>query len=621
VDQAPRLGGRYEIGPILGRGGMAEVRLGTDIRLGREVAVKRLRSDLAMDATFQARFRREAQAAAGLNHPNIVAVYDTGEEMAPDGTHVQPFIVMERVEGRTLREVLNDDRKLLPERALEIISGVLGALDYSHRAGIVHRDIKPGNVMLTPDGQVKVMDFGIARAVADATSVTQTSAVVGTAQYLSPEQARGETVDSRSDIYSAGCLLYELLASRPPFTGDSPFSVAYQHVREQADPPSTHNADIPPALDAIVMKALAKRVEDRYQSAAEMLSDVRRHLDGEPVEAPTAMIAAAPVVSAPEPEPTSLFRGAPEDEEPRRRRWPIVALVLLLVLLLAGAVLAGLQMFGGGGPEQVSVPDVTNMTEQNAERRLRQEGLRVGDVDQETSDSVPQGRVISQDPGADETVDEGSEIDLLISAGKEPVVVKHVLGLSKDEATRIMEGLGLEVRYQTRASSEPKDVVVATDPNAGETVPVGSTVTLVLSEGQRTVPTVVGRSEAEARTTLQGAGFQVEVQYDDSTPSRKGVVLRQDPAGDTQARPGSTVTITVSDYVAPEPTREPRPSPDRPSPDGNGNNNNGNNNNGGGGPDRTPPQPSPPAPDEPPPPPAGEGGGDPPPEGQQAAAQ
>ena len=282
------IGGRYELGELLGRGGMAEVRKGHDTRLGRVVAIKRLRTDLASDATFQARFRREAQSAASLNHPAIVAVYDTGEEPASDGSGVsQPYIVMEFVAGRTLRDILREGRKILPERALEITSGVLSALDYSHRAGIIHRDIKPGNVMLTPSGDVKVMDFGIARAISDASStMTQTAAVVGTAQYLSPEQARGETVDSRSDVYSAGCLVYELLTGRPPFVGDSPVAVAYQHVREPARPPSDHDTDLPPAVDAIVMKALAKRLEDRYQSAAAMRSDIERYLAGRPVQAP-----------------------------------------------------------------------------------------------------------------------------------------------------------------------------------------------------------------------------------------------------------------------------------------------------------------------------------------------
>uniref|UniRef100_UPI00260DCD78 Stk1 family PASTA domain-containing Ser/Thr kinase n=1 Tax=Nocardioides sp. TaxID=35761 RepID=UPI00260DCD78 len=313
------VGGRYELGELLGRGGMAEVRKGTDSRLGRIVAVKRLRTDLASDATFQARFRREAQSSASLNHPAIVAVYDTGEEPAEDGSGVaQPYIVMEYVAGRTLRDILREGRKILPERALEITSGVLSALDYSHRAGIIHRDIKPGNVMLTPTGDVKVMDFGIARAISDAAnSMTQTAAVVGTAQYLSPEQARGETVDSRSDVYSAGCLLYELLTGRPPFVGDSPVAVAYQHVREQADPPSDHDTDLPPAIDAIVMKALAKRLEDRYQSAGAMRTDIEHYLAGRPVEAvPPVPAAPAGAAAAAVPAAAAAAATSPRRPEP-----------------------------------------------------------------------------------------------------------------------------------------------------------------------------------------------------------------------------------------------------------------------------------------------------------------
>ena len=259
TSQPKLVGGRYELGELLGRGGMAEVHRALDLRLGRPVAVKELRADLANDPTFQARFRREAQSAAGLNHPTIVAVYDTGEETDPVTGSSIPYIVMELVEGQTLRDVLREGRKLLPERALELTVGVLDALSYSHKAGIVHRDIKPANVMLTPNGQVKVMDFGIARAVADTSAtMTQTAAVIGTAQYLSPEQARGETVDARSDIYSAGCLLYELLVGRPPFIGDSPVSVAYQHVREAPQPPSQLDPEITPDIDAITLKALAK---------------------------------------------------------------------------------------------------------------------------------------------------------------------------------------------------------------------------------------------------------------------------------------------------------------------------------------------------------------------------
>ena len=272
------IGGRYELEDLLGRGGMAEVRRAVDTRLGRPVAIKQLRTDLATDPTFQARFRREAQSAAGLNHPNIVAVYDTGEETDPrTGTSI-PYIVMELVEGPTLRDVLRDGRKILPERALELTQGVLDALSYSHRAGIIHRDIKPANVMLTQSGTVKVMDFGIARAVADTSAtMTQTAAVIGTAQYLSPEQARGETVDARSDIYSAGCLMYELLVGRPPFVGESPVSVAYQHVREAPVPPSQLDPVITPDIDAVTLKALAK---DRGRPLPVGAGDEGRHHPG-----------------------------------------------------------------------------------------------------------------------------------------------------------------------------------------------------------------------------------------------------------------------------------------------------------------------------------------------------
>jgi predicted Ser/Thr protein kinase len=288
MEEPRRLGGRYELGSVLGRGGMAEVYLAHDTRLGRTVAVKTLRVDLARDPSFQARFRREAQSAASLNHPSIVAVYDTGEDYV-DGVSV-PYIVMEYVDGSTLRELLHSGRKLLPERAMEMTVGVLQALEYSHRAGIVHRDIKPANVMLTRTGQVKVMDFGIARAMGDSgMTMTQTAAVIGTAQYLSPEQAKGEQVDARSDLYSTGCLLYELLTVRPPFVGDSPVAVAYQHVREDPQPPSVYDPEVTPAMDAIVLKALTKDPDYRYQSADEMRADIEAALDGQPVGAAVAM--------------------------------------------------------------------------------------------------------------------------------------------------------------------------------------------------------------------------------------------------------------------------------------------------------------------------------------------
>src|SRR6202167_5734748 len=285
MTQPRLLGGRYELDGIVGRGGMAEVFRARDIRLDRIVGVKTLRDDLARDQTFQARSRREAQSAASLNHPSIVAVYDTGEDLVRNLP--VPYIVMEFVDGRTLRDLLRDDRRLLPERAAEITDGVVRALDYSHRNGIVHRDIKPGNVMLTRSGDVKVMDFGIARAVSDAqATMTQTAQVIATAQYLPPEQPGGERVDARSALYSAGCLLYELLTGRPPFTGDSPVAIAYQHVRENPVPPSRVDPDVPAWADAIVLKAMAKSPADRYQTAADMRADLQRAASGMPVSAP-----------------------------------------------------------------------------------------------------------------------------------------------------------------------------------------------------------------------------------------------------------------------------------------------------------------------------------------------
>src|SRR5580700_1096935 len=340
MTQPRLLGGRYELDGIVGRGGMAEVFRARDIRLDRIVGVKTLRNDLARDQTFQARFRREAQSAASLNHPSIVAVYDTGEDMV--GGIPVPYIVMEFVEGRTLRDLLRDDRRLLPERAAEITDGVLRALDYSHRNGIVHRDIKPGNVMLTRSGEVKVMDFGIARAVSDSQmTMTQTAQVIGTAQYLSPEQARGERVDARSDLYSTGCLLYELLTGRPPFTGDSPVAVAYQHVKEDPVPPSQVDPEVPAWADAIVLKAMEKDPADRYQSAGEMRNDIQRALSGAPVAAPmltdhygqgTRRMGGAPATQvAGRTSAIPPYRYGPDDGSqdglpPRRKVWPWVTL-------------------------------------------------------------------------------------------------------------------------------------------------------------------------------------------------------------------------------------------------------------------------------------------------------
>ncbi|MCF8527465.1 MAG: Stk1 family PASTA domain-containing Ser/Thr kinase, partial [Candidatus Nanopelagicales bacterium] len=414
------LGDRYEIGEVIGRGGMAEVHEGRDLRLGRRVAVKILRPDLAKDPTFQARFRREAQSAAALNHPNIVAVYDTGEDTltSPDGSQVVvPYIVMEYVDGMTLRQLLASGRRLLPERALEISAGVLAALDYAHRHGIVHRDIKPANVMLTRTGDVKVMDFGIARAMNDSgNTMTATSAVMGTAQYLSPEQARGEVVDARSDLYSAGVVLYELLTGKPPFTGDSPVSIAYQHVSEMPTPPSQVDAGVSQQIDAVVLHALAKRTDDRYQTAADFRADVERAVAGAPVTA------AVPMITAEQTQMLSPVQAAGASGEyepmydmgrrPRRRGFAFWALSIVgITAAIIGALLVGRFIFGGASANQVQVPNLDGLTIEQATTTLDEFDLRLGAQTPELSDR-PVDTIISQQPAAGESIEVGQSVNV-----------------------------------------------------------------------------------------------------------------------------------------------------------------------------------------------------------------
>ncbi|HYJ68061.1 MAG TPA: Stk1 family PASTA domain-containing Ser/Thr kinase [Nocardioidaceae bacterium] len=558
-----RLGERYELGALIGRGGMADVRVGRDLRLGRTVAIKRLRTDLASDPTFQARFRREAQSAASLNHPAIVAVYDTAEEPDHDG-QLLPYIVMEYVDGRTLREVLREGRKILPERALEITADVLSALDYSHRAGIVHRDIKPANVMLTPAGQVKVMDFGIARAVADSSAtMTQTAAVLGTAQYLSPEQARGEPVDARSDIYSTGCLLYELLTGRPPFVGDSPVSVAYQHVRETPERPSLYNPEVTDDVDAIVAKALTKRIENRYQSAAEMRSDIERALAGQSVTAPA-------LATDPNPDQdetaTAVVPAMADDEELEpKRRWPWIVLILLLVGLLIAAFILAPKLLGSDSDEaNVSVPDVVGEKLADAQKAIEDEGLAVGDVTKEPSEDTGKGRIISQDPDGGDFLSEGDEVDLAVSTGPRTVIVPdNLVGGKLKDAKDALDAVNLEWDVEREASDRPKGEVLEADPPSGEEVSPRSEVKLTVSDGYPTVPNVVGLSEDEAVAKLDARGFTADPR-DIESDEPEGTVVDQTPDHGTEALPGSPVTIYVA--VAPEETTPPtEPEPTTPS--------------------------------------------------------
>jgi serine/threonine protein kinase/beta-lactam-binding protein with PASTA domain len=564
MTQPRLLGGRYELDGIVGRGGMAEVFRARDIRLDRIVAVKTLRDDLARDQTFQARFRREAQSAASLNHPSIVAVYDTGEDMV--GNTPVPYIVMEFVEGRTLRDLLRDDRRLLPERAAEITDGVLRALDYSHRNGIVHRDIKPGNVMLTRTGDVKVMDFGIARAVSDAqATMTQTAQVIGTAQYLSPEQARGERVDARSDLYSAGCLLYELLTGRPPFTGDSPVAIAYQHVREAPVPPSRIDPELPPWCDAIVLKAMEKDPSDRYQSAGEMRNDIQRALSGAPVAASMRhtemyntgtrrMGQATQLAGSTGNIPpyqygsdTTGGRGGGDYGEPSRRRaWPWVLVGAIVLLLIAGGIFAFEFASGNGG--NISVPAVTGLPLAQARAKIVAANLVVGTVTPKASSSVAAGDVISTSPSDGTDVKAHSSVSITVSAGVAKKTVPPVTGRLETQAVGALSAAGLGFNVKQVQSTQPQNTVVSQSPPAGSKVPPGTIVTLSVSEGGTSVPNVIGQSQAAATVLLENQGFKVSPIVSAAAPAgtTPGTVFSMSPGPDTNAPSGATITIDVA---------------------------------------------------------------------------
>ncbi|MFN8080813.1 MAG: Stk1 family PASTA domain-containing Ser/Thr kinase [Kineosporiaceae bacterium] len=613
MNDNPRvLGNRYEVGDLLGRGGMAEVHLGRDTRLGRVVAIKLLRVDLARDPIFQARFRREAQSAASLNHPAIVAVYDTGEEQLVDAAGsliALPYIVMEYVEGRTLRELLRDGRPLDLGQALELTSGVLSALEYSHRAGIVHRDIKPANVMLTPDGDVKVMDFGIARALADvSTTMTATQAVIGTAQYLSPEQARGETVDARSDLYSAGCLLFELVTGRPPFVADSPVAVAYQHVREAPPLPSSLNPAIPESLDRVVLHSLAKDRETRYQNAAEFRADLENVRSGRAVSAPAMAVGGTRPVEHPgayaptealsrpagqagptrplttqlPPPPTGYgsgydqgydngysgydagyaggqaTAGFPDPQLPgyddngrdakrgAGRNVGYVLLGLVVVAVFAAVAYLAYTMLGSS-IKQVAVPPVKGLTRAEAIAKVRESGLTVTSVEQ-ASDTVPADTVIDQNPAGGVRIDQGSAVTLTISTGSSTVQVPDVKDMTREQAEAELKKVGLTVAGTKSVDNVKvdKDKVAGTDPKATKPVAKGSGVTLLISSGMVDVPDVTGKSLTEAQAILNDLNLNVNV-VPEPSDQPEGTVIRQEPAkGEKLQRGSGNVTLHVA---------------------------------------------------------------------------
>ncbi|GAA3309625.1 Stk1 family PASTA domain-containing Ser/Thr kinase [Nonomuraea dietziae] len=588
MTQPRRLGGRYELDGVVGRGGMAEVYRARDIRLDRIVAIKTLRADLARDHTFQARFRREAQSAASLNHPAVVAVYDTGEDTS-EGAPV-PYIVMEYVDGRTLRDLLRADRRLLPERAVELVDGILRALDYSHRGGIVHRDIKPANVMITRNGDVKVMDFGIARAMADsAATMTQTAQVIGTAQYLSPEQARGERVDARSDIYSTGCVLYELLTGQPPFTGDSPVAIAYQHVREEPIPPSQIDPEIPKWADAIVLKAMAKDPAHRYQGAGEMRADIQRAMSGMPVEAQTMTLSnnygsgtrtmAATQGAGHATQRTSAIppyeygEGEPPTRAGRRRAaagggggntaMKTAAWVLIPLLIIGAFIFVGYQFLASEGTPtatQITVPPLATQTQKDAEAKLVSLKLKPA-ITEEHSSEVEKGVVISSDPQAGTKVDEGATVTLKISLGVEKVKVPDgLIGMSPEDARAALEAAGLEGVVTPAVSSREQDKVFDTKPKSGDSVSKGTSVKLYVPKAQVPVPSVVGQTQEDAERTLKAENFKVKVvpQANDQPP---GTVIAQSPEAGTNQNQRTTVTIVVSTGPEVQPTEEPTFTP------------------------------------------------------------
>lgn len=563
MTQARLLGGRYQVGELLGYGGMAEVHRGRDLRLGRDVAIKMLRTDLARDNTFQMRFRREAQNAAALNHPAIVAVYDTGEERGPTG-EVLPYIVMEFVAGRTLKEVLAAEGRLMPRRALEISADICAALEFSHRHGIIHRDIKPGNVMLTPNGQVKVMDFGIARALASgATTMTQTSAVIGTAQYLSPEQARGEAVDARSDVYAAGCVLFELLCGHPPFVGDSPVAVAYQHVREEPPPPSNSNRDVTPDIDAVVLKALAKNPANRYQSAAEMRADLLRAAAGRPVMATPLMREEETLPMNAPVRPGQARNGARVGNAKRRRNSGVVlALLSFLGVLAVIAVTVGLILLNS--PKRVDVPSVLGKTYQEASTQLSGLGFKPALGEAIVNTTCEKDKIAEQNPAGGRKADQGATITLRVCSGPGEVQVPPLEGLSQQNAEQTLTQLGLTPVFKPVDSDKPEGTVISSNPKAGTTVQKGTSVEVQISKGNKVVvPNLFGLSETDACKRLTDLGLKCRITEGEEVtdPAKADLVSGQTPKKDTLVTKGAEVKIFVDVLVDVEPSTSPSPSP------------------------------------------------------------
>ncbi|HZD18228.1 MAG TPA: Stk1 family PASTA domain-containing Ser/Thr kinase [Actinomycetota bacterium] len=559
------LGGRYRIERELGKGGMAKVFQGTDTVLGRSVAIKVLAPQFAEDENFVSRFRREAQAAARISNQTIVSVFDTGSD---DGVH---YIVMEFVEGRTLAEFLTGGGRIMPDRAIDIAEHVCRALEAAHAQGVIHRDIKPGNIMLNSRGEVKVTDFGIARMSSSTETVEQTVAVLGTASYLSPEQAQGQPVDGRSDLYSLGCVLYEMVTGRPPFLGDSPVAVASKQVLEQPTPASKLNPDVSPDLDAVILRALAKNPANRYQSAEEMRSDLERVRRGQPVEATPIMpgVGSTQVIDRPPPPARTQVLPPTYEPELERGRWWVPVLVTLLILAILGGVLwylanSLLSQDEEPGTTLVAVPNVEGERLGRARSILEEQGLAVADpiVEQEIQDPATEtpNTVVDQDPAADEQVPEGTEVTLTVLVPPGAVTIPSVEGLPPDQAQSALEAEGFVVAgFEDQASDTVDEgAVVGTDPPAGTEVEFGSEVTILVSTGPGTVlvPEVRCQSFNSAQNELTRAGLNPVIS-DETRPINPACplgnkVAAQDPPPGTEAQSGDTVTLYRG--VATEPT-------------------------------------------------------------------
>lgn len=533
------LAGRYQVGELIGRGGMSDVHRGTDSRLGRTVAIKLLKPSLALDPAFRTRFRQEAQAAARMTHPTIVRVFDAGEETVrePNGHEAQlPFIVMEYVDGVLLKDLIKKGPLEVPE-AVRITEGILTALEYSHRAGVVHRDIKPGNVMITKTGQVKVMDFGIARAISDSSAtVAQTTAVLGTASYFSPEQAKGESVDARTDLYSTGVVLFEMLTGRPPFRGDTPVAIAYQHVSETAVAPSTVNPKISPAMDVVVARALTKDRFERYQTVAEFRADLeeaaagrvpkRKHED----ELAETLFGAPPSsVSGPE----AAFRQLAEDQTmTRTQRRPPVIWIWAGIAIMAVVIVAVLAWVLRLAPS-TTMPDssrkVPNLSGQVLEKATTQlDDMKLKWVQTpESSPTYAQGQVIRTDPGAGIVVATGDTITVYVSTGKKTVTVPDVHNMTVDAASQALQQAGFTVGPTTSENSPsvPANVVISTDPGPNASAHEGDPIGLHVSSGKVTLTDLTGQTIQAATGILSQLGLTANPKPDPSCPQDKGATM------------------------------------------------------------------------------------------------